>query len=293
MRARDTRRSFLDYFARHGHRIVDSAPLVPEDDTTLLFTNAGMNQFKAIFQGRERRAYTRAATAQKCMRVSGKHNDLDTVGRSLRHHTFFEMLGNFSFGDYFKDEAIAMAWTLLVDEWDLPADRLRATVFEGDARTPRDDDAYDLWRRFLPANRIDALGAVDNFWAMGDTGPCGRCSEIHFHQGDDHPCAAPTCLGPACDCDRYIELWNNVFMEFDRQDDGSLVPLPTLSIDTGMGLERAAAVLQGVQSSYDTDLFSTTAPRDRRHGRHALRWPIPRPMCRCGSSPTTSARRPF
>ena len=187
MRARDTRRSFLDYFARHGHRIVDSAPLVPEDDATLLFTNAGMNQFKAVFQGRERRAYTRAATAQKCMRVSGKHNDLDTVGRSLRHHTFFEMLGNFSFGDYFKDEAIAMAWTLLVDEWDLPADRLRATVFEGDARTPRDDDAYDLWRRFLPADRIDALGAADNFWAMGDTGPCGRCSEIHFHQGDDHP----------------------------------------------------------------------------------------------------------
>ena len=255
MRARDTRRSFLDYFARHGHRIVDSAPLVPEDDATLLFTNAGMNQFKAVFQGRERRAYTRAVTAQKCMRVSGKHNDLDTVGRSLRHHTFFEMLGNFSFGDYFKDEAIAMAWTLLVDEWDLPADRLRATVFEGDGRTPRDDDAYDLWRRFLPADRIDALGAADNFWAMGDTGPCGRCSEIHFHQGDDRSCAAPTCLGPACDCDRYIELWNNVFMEFDRQDDGSLVPLPTLSIDTGMGLERAVAVLQGVQSSYDTDLF--------------------------------------
>ena len=255
MSARDTRRSFLDYFARHDHRIIESASLVPDGDSTLLFTNAGMNQFKAVFQGRERREYTRAATVQKCMRVSGKHNDLDMVGRSLRHHTFFEMLGNFSFSDYFKDEGIAMAWALLVDEWGLPADRLRATIFAGDSRTPRDGDAFDIWRRFLPADRIDALGAADNFWAMGDTGPCGRCSEVHIHQGDDLPCTAPTCLGPACDCDRYIELWNIVFMEFDRRDDGSLVPLPEPSIDTGMGLERAMTVLQGKRSSYDTDLF--------------------------------------
>ena len=255
MTAGDTRRSFLDYFGRRDHRIVQSSSLVPADDPTLLFTNAGMNQFKALFQGRERRGYTRAATSQKCMRVSGKHNDLDTVGRSLRHNTFFEMLGNFSFGDYFKDEAIAMAWSLLVDEWKLPADRLRATVFRGDDRTPRDADAYDLWRRFLPADRIDELGAADNFWAMGDTGPCGRCSEIHLHQGDHLPCTVPTCLGTACDCDRYLELWNLVFMEFDRQEDASLPPLPAPSIDTGMSLERATAALQGVDSNYDTNLF--------------------------------------
>ena len=255
MTGRATRQSFLDYFARNGHQIVDSASLVPTGDPTLLFTNAGMNQFKAVFQGQERRSYTRAASSQKCMRVSGKHNDLDMVGRSLRHHTFFEMLGNFSFGDYFKADAIALSWALLTEEWQLPAGRLRATIFRGDDTAPRDDDAYAAWRKFLPEDRIDALGAADNFWAMGDTGPCGRCSEIHVFLGDDLPCPEPTCRGTACHCDRYIELWNNVFMEFDRQADGALTPLPTPSIDTGMSLERAAAVLGGVRSNYDTDLF--------------------------------------
>ncbi len=183
MTANEIRRSFLKYFERNGHRIVPSSPLVPHDDPTLLFTNAGMNQFKDVFLGKETRDYTRATTAQKCMRVSGKHNDLDNVGPSLRHHTFFEMLGNFSFGDYFKGEAIPFAWTLLTEEWKLPADRLWATVFQGEAGVPRDDEAYDIWRKFLPAERIGELGAADNFWQMGDTGPCGRCSEIYYFRG--------------------------------------------------------------------------------------------------------------
>ena len=172
------RASFLEYFARHGHRAVASSPLVPHDDPTLLFTNAGMNQFKDLFLGRETRDYARAATAQKCMRVSGKHNDLENVGPSLRHHTFFEMLGNFSFGDYFKEDAIALAWRLLTEEWGLDPARLRVTIFKGDAAVPRDDEAWRRWRDFVPAERIGELGADDNFWAMGDTGPCGRCSEI-------------------------------------------------------------------------------------------------------------------
>ena len=255
MTARDTRRSFLDYFARHEHQIVESASLVPIDDQTLLFTNAGMNQFKSVLQGREQRDYTRAASSQKCMRVSGKHNDLDIVGKSPRHNTFFEMLGNFSFGDYFKSEAIAMAWELLTKEWKLDPNRLRVTIFSGDKNAPRDDEAYSAWQKFLSADRIDAWGVADNFWAMGDTGPCGRCSEIHFFLGDDPECPENSCRGTACSCHTYIELWNNVFMEFDRQDDGTLKPLPMLSIDTGMSLERATAVLQGVDSVYDTDLF--------------------------------------
>ena len=256
MTARDVRRSFLEFFARHDHRIVPSAPLIPGDDPTLLFTNAGMNQFKDLFLGRERRDYVRAVTSQKCMRVSGKHNDLDNVGPSLRHHTFFEMLGNFSFGDYFKDEAIALAWKLLTEEWSISPDRLRATIFRGEGGVPRDDEAFEQWRRFLPPDRIDELAAADNFWAMGDTGPCGRCSEIHYHAGDHLPCTASTCRGTACDCDRYIEIWNNVFVEFDRTADGELTPLRSRSIDTGMGLERITAVLQGTSSNYDTDLFS-------------------------------------
>ena len=259
MTSKFLRESFLEYFERHGHRRVPSSPLVPQDDPTLLFTNAGMNQFKDVFLGRERRDYSRAATAQKCMRVSGKHNDLDNVGPSFRHHTFFEMLGNFSFGDYFKREAIPLAWTLLVDEWKLPPDRLYATVFRGDASTPRDDEAFDIWRRFLPATRIGELGSDDNFWQMGDTGPCGRCSEIYFFRGAGIACAEEAagrpCRGVECSCDRYIEIWNNVFMEFDRQADGRLDPLPAPSIDTGMGLERVTAVLQGRLSNYDTDLF--------------------------------------
>jgi alanyl-tRNA synthetase len=255
MTSSELRKSFLGYFERNGHRIVPSSPLVPHGDTTLLFTNAGMNQFKDVFLGREQRAYSRATTSQKCMRVSGKHNDLDNVGPSLRHHTFFEMLGNFSFGDYFKHDAIAFAWELLTKEWQLPPDRLLATIFRGENGIPRDDEALRRWRDFLPADRIHELGADDNFWSMGETGPCGRCSEIHYFRGNDLPCPAPTCLGPACDCDRYVEVWNNVFMEFDRQADGSLQPLPKPSIDTGMGLERIAAIMKGTPSNYDTDAF--------------------------------------
>ena len=260
MTSREIRASFLAYFERNGHRIVSSSPLVPHEDPTLLFTNAGMNQFKDVFLGRESRDYTRATTAQKCMRVSGKHNDLENVGPSFRHHTFFEMLGNFSFGDYFKRDAIPLAWQLLVDEWQVPPDRLFATIFKGDAAVPRDSDAYDIWRKFLPAARIGELGAADNFWQMGDTGPCGRCSEIYFYRGTHLPCAEEaagrTCRGLECDCDRYIEIWNNVFMEFNRQADGTLLPLPAPSIDTGMGLERVTAVLQGKLSNYDTDAFT-------------------------------------
>ncbi len=256
MTSSELRESFLAYFEGLGHRRVPSSPLVPHDDPTLLFTNAGMNQFKDVFLGREQRAYSRATTSQKCMRVSGKHNDLDNVGPSLRHHTFFEMLGNFSFGDYFKQDAIAYAWALLTTEWELPPDRLFATIFKGESGIPRDDEAYARWKEFVPADRIHELGASDNFWSMGDTGPCGRCSEIHYFRGNDLPCSAPVCLGPACDCDRFVEVWNNVFMEFDRQVDGSLQPLPKPSIDTGMGLERITAIKKGTLSNYDTDVFA-------------------------------------
>ena len=260
MTANEIRLSFLKYFERNGHRIVASSPLVPHDDPTLLFTNAGMNQFKDVFLGKEKRDYTRATTAQKCMRVSGKHNDLDNVGPSFRHHTFFEMLGNFSFGDYFKREAIPFAWKLLTEEWKLQPDRLWATIFNGDVAVPRDDEAYDIWRKFLPVERIGELGAADNFWQMGDTGPCGRCSEIYYFRGSEVRCdeeaAGGVCRGLECSCDRFVEIWNNVFMEFDRQANGKLNPLPAPSIDTGMGLERVTAVSQGHLSNYDTDLFT-------------------------------------
>src|SRR4051812_6941270 len=256
MTSHELRSSFLQFFEHHGHRIVSSSPLVPHDDPTLLFTNAGMNQFKDLFLGHERRDYTRATTSQKCMRVSGKHNDLDNVGPSLRHHTFFEMLGNFSFGDYFKRDAIAFAWEMLASVWKLPADRLYVTIFKGEEGIPRDEEAYGRWLAFVPADRIHELGAADNFWQMGDTGPCGRCSEIHYFRGDELPCPEPVCLGPACSCDRFVEIWNNVFMEFDRQPDGRLNPLPKPSIDTGMGLERIVAVTEGTLSNYDTDVFA-------------------------------------
>jgi alanyl-tRNA synthetase len=243
MTANEIRASFLKYFESHGHKVVPSSPLVPGDDPTLLFTNAGMNQFKDLFLGREKRDYTRAATSQKVMRVSGKHNDLDNVGPSFRHHTFFEMLGNFSFGDYFKKEALPFAWTLLTDVWKMPADRLVVSIFKGEDGIPRDDEAYDIWRSLgVPAERILELGAEDNFWQMGDTGPCGRCSEIYFVRG--------TGIDPE------IEIWNNVFMEFERSADGKLTPLPAPSIDTGMGLERITAVLQVKDSNYDTDVFT-------------------------------------
>src|SRR5918992_1348085 len=229
MHPREIRSSFLKYFEKHGHRVVPSSPLLPGDDPTLLFTNAGMNQFKDVFLGREKRDYTRAATSQKCMRVSGKHNDLDNVGPSLRHHTFFEMLGNFSFGDYFKSDAIPFAWELLTDVWKLDPARLFPTIFRGEAGVPRDDEAYDAWLKLVPADRIGELGAADNFWQMGDTGPCGRCSEIYYFRGGHMPCAldgAGRCRGLECDCDRYVEIWNNVFMEFNRHADGTLDPLP-------------------------------------------------------------------
>ncbi|MGE3841284.1 MAG: alanine--tRNA ligase [Vicinamibacterales bacterium] len=254
MHSREIREGFLAFFERHGHRVVPSASLVPVDDPTLLFTNAGMNQFKDLFLGKETREYRRAASSQKCMRVSGKHNDLDNVGPSLRHHTFFEMLGNFSFGDYFKADAIEFAWRVLTSVWHLSPERLHATVFRGESGVPRDSEAVDLWTRFLPASRISELGAADNFWQMGDTGPCGRCSEIHFHR-PELPCPHRVCRGIECNCDRYVEIWNNVFMEFERQPGGHLEPLPAPSIDTGMGLERITAVIQNKLSNYDTDLF--------------------------------------
>ena len=243
MTSSDIRASFLKYFESHGHRIVPSSPLVPADNPTLLFTNAGMNQFKDVFLGREKRDYTRAATSQKVMRVSGKHNDLDNVGPSHRHHTFFQMLGNFSFGDYFKKDAIAFAWELLTDVWQMPKDRLVVSIFKGENGIPRDAEAYDIWRQFVAADRILELGTDDNFWQMGDTGPCGRCSEIYFVRG-------------GTSSDPEIEIWNNVFMEFERGADGTLAPLPAPSIDTGMGLERVTAVLQNKESNYDTDLFT-------------------------------------
>jgi alanyl-tRNA synthetase len=255
MTGSEIRTRFLEYFRRRGHTVVRSSPLVPAQDPTLLFTNAGMVQFKSVFLGDERREYVRATTAQKCVRAGGKHNDLENVGRTARHHTFFEMLGNFSFGDYFKEDAIRFCWELLTEEFGLPKDRLKATVFTDD------DAAFALWKSVagLGEDRILRLGEEDNFWAMGDTGPCGPCSEVHFHQGDHLPCAEEqagrACLGPACDCDRWLEIWNLVFMQFNRDTSGAMTPLPKPSIDTGMGLERVAAVLQGKQSSYDTDLF--------------------------------------
>ena len=261
MLSREIRAGFLDYFRRQGHRVVPSSPLVPADDPTLLFTNAGMNQFKDLFLGRERRDYVRAASSQKCMRVSGKHNDLDNVGPSLRHHKFFEMLGNFSFGDYFKADAIPFAWELLTTVWGLAPERLYPTIFRGESGIPRDDEAAALWRTFVPGERISELGMGDNFWAMGETGPCGRCSEVHYYRGPSIPCPESVCLGIACSCDRYVEIWNNVFMEFDRQADGRLLPLPAPSIDTGMGLERITAVVQGRMSNYDTDLFAPLLAR--------------------------------
>jgi alanyl-tRNA synthetase len=243
MTSNEIRASFLKFFESRGHRIVPSSPLVPGDDPTLLFTNAGMNQFKDVLLGREKRDYNRATTAQKIMRVSGKHNDLDNVGPSHRHHTFFEMLGNFSFGDYFRTEALPFAWTLLTDVWKLDPNRLVVSIFKGENGIPRDDQAYDIWRKLgVPADRILELGADDNFWTMGDTGPCGRCSEILYVRGGSGH-------------DPEIELWNNVFMEFERTADGTLTPLPMQSIDTGLGLERVTAVLQGKESNYDTDLF--------------------------------------
>jgi len=250
------REAFLKYFERNGHTRAPSSPLVPVGDQTLLFTNSGMVQFKGVFLGEERRNYTRATTCQKCVRAGGKHNDLENVGRTARHHTFFEMLGNFSFGDYFKADAIKFAWEFLTKDLGVDQRRLKATVFTDD------DEAFNLWKSVagLSDERILRLGEKDNFWAMGDTGPCGPSSEVHFHQGDDLPCAEEAagrrCLGPACECDRWLEIWNLVFMQFNRDAAGKMTPLPRPSIDTGMGLERMAAVMQGKRSDYETDLFA-------------------------------------
>lgn len=251
------RQDFLEFFASKGHTIVPSSSLVPGNDPTLLFTNAGMVQFKDVFLGAEKRSYSRAVSSQRCVRAGGKHNDLDQVGYTARHHTFFEMLGNFSFGDYFKQDAIEFAWELLTDVWQLPKERLLVTIYHSD------DEAFDLWhnRIGLPSERIIRIGdnkgapfASDNFWQMADTGPCGPCTEIFYDHGD-HIAGGPP-GSPEEDGDRYIEIWNNVFMQFDRQPDGSLLPLPAPCVDTGMGLERIAAVLQHVHSNYEIDLFS-------------------------------------
>ena len=255
MHPAEIRSSFLKYFETHGHRVVSSSPLLPGDDPTLLFTNAGMNQFKDVFLGREKCDYRRAATSQKCMRVSGKHNDLDNVGPSLRHHTFFEMLGNFSFGDYFKHDAIELAWNLLTKEWDLDPATLYVTVFKGEKSIPRDDEAGQRWLDFVPADHIGELGMADNFWAMGDTGPCGRCSEIYVDRGPGVPGTGRFIDDVESGSERFVEIWNNVFMEFERDASGTLTPLPAPSIDTGMGLERISAVMQGTLSNYDTPLF--------------------------------------
>jgi alanyl-tRNA synthetase len=245
----EIRQLFLKFFEDRGHTIVASSSLVPHNDPTLLFTNAGMNQFKDCFLGQEKRAYVRATTSQKCVRAGGKHNDLENVGRTARHHTFFEMLGNFSFGDYFKKEAIAYAWEFLTVDLDIDKDRLYVSVYTDD------DEAADIWheQEGIPRERIFRF-EEDNFWSMGDTGPCGPCSEIFYDNGPEIGCDSPNCT-VGCDCDRYMEIWNNVFMQFNRQQDGELLPLPKPAVDTGMGLERLATVLQGVLSNYDTNLM--------------------------------------
>jgi alanyl-tRNA synthetase len=254
----EIRRKFLDFFVQKGHREVHSSSLVPQNDPTLLFTNAGMNQFKDVFLGLEKRDYTRATTSQKCVRAGGKHNDLENVGFTNRHHTFFEMLGNFSFGDYFKKDAIAYAWELITSpQWfGIDKNKLYVTIFNGEGGMSRDAEAYDLWvGQGVPKDRIFEFGLKDNFWQMGDTGPCGPCSEIHYDMGVVASDQGHTDCKFGCDCGRYVELWNLVFMQFDRDAGGKLNPLPKPSIDTGMGLERVAALLQGVISNYETDLF--------------------------------------
>ncbi len=251
LKGSEIRGLFLEYFEKHGHRIVPSSSLVPADDLSLLFTNAGMVQFKQVFLGEETRPYKRATTSQKCVRAGGKHNDLENVGYTARHHTFFEMLGNFSFGDYFKRDAIAFAWEFLTEVLELPKEKLWATVFEND------DEAAAMWPEItgIPAERVVRLGEDDNFWAMGDTGPCGPCSEILIDQGEEIGCGRPDCR-VGCDCDRYLEIWNLVFMQFFRDESGKMTPLPDPCIDTGMGLERIAAVCQGKVNNFDTDIFA-------------------------------------
>ena len=250
MTGNEIRQLYLDFFQKHGHRVVRSSSLIPQDDPTLLFTNAGMVQFKRTFLGEEKRDYLRATTSQKCVRAGGKHNDLENVGYTARHHTFFEMLGNFSFGDYFKEKAVDFAWDLLTNGYGLPAEKLWASVYLDD------DEAYDLWHKRIgiPESRMIRLGEEENFWAMGDTGPCGPCSEIHLDRGEEHGCGRPDC-DVACDCDRFLEIWNLVFMQFNRDEAGVMTPLPKPSIDTGLGLERMASVVQETKTNFETDLI--------------------------------------
>jgi alanyl-tRNA synthetase len=261
MKGNEIRRKFLEYFERNGHKIVHSSPLLPANDPTLLFTNAGMNQFKDVFTGQEKRDYKRAVSSQKCIRAGGKHNDLDEVGKTARHHTFFEMLGNFSFGDYFKEDAIRFAWDFLVGELKLAENRLWFSYFGGDEEVPADEEARDLWIKMgASAQRVLPFGRKDNFWQMGDTGPCGPCSEIHYYMGEEPD-------NPEKNHEKYVngegdttmEIWNLVFMQFERNEIEKgvfeLTPLPAPSVDTGAGLERVAAVLQGVKTNYDTDLL--------------------------------------
>ncbi|MFO7652693.1 MAG: alanine--tRNA ligase [Candidatus Krumholzibacteriia bacterium] len=263
MEAKEIRSRFLDFFAARGHRVVPSSSLVPQDDPTLLFANAGMNQFKSVLLGLERRDYVRAASVQKCMRVAGKHNDLEEVGKDARHHTFFEMLGNWSFGEYYKRESILWGWEFLTGEMQLDPERLWVTVYKDD------DEAFAVWRDEVrvPERKIIRLGDVErgdeeNFWSMAATGPCGPCTEIHWDRGEAARCSHPDgCAVGVCDCDRWLELWNHVFMEFDRQPDGSLQPLPMKSVDTGLGFERLVSVMQGTESNYETDLFSPLVRR--------------------------------
>ena len=249
MTGNEIRQRFLDYFQKHDHRIVRSSSLVPADDPTLRVTNAGMVQFKRVFLGEEKRPYDRATTSQKCVRAGGKHNDLENVGYTARHHTFFEMLGNFSFGDYFKEKAVEFAWDLLTDGYGLPEDKLLVSVYLDD------DEAADIWRKQagVPEDRIYRFGEKDNFWAMGDTGPCGPCSEIHLDRGEHLACGPDCKLG--CECDRFLEIWNLVFMQYNRDESGKMTPLPRPSIDTGMGLERMVSVLQDAPTNFDTDLL--------------------------------------
>jgi len=251
MTSNEIREKFLSFFESKGHKRVPSSSLIPHNDPTLLFTNAGMNQFKDVFLGIKKLPYTRATTVQKCVRAGGKHNDLDSVGRTARHHTFFEMLGNFSFGDYFKKEAIAYAWEFLTEVLMLPKEKLWVSIYE------KDDEAFYLWQEIakIPPEKIVRMSEKDNFWAMGDTGPCGPCSEIYIDRGEEHRCNSPECKLGVCDCDRWRELWNLVFMQYNRDEEGNLTPLPKPSIDTGMGLERIATVMQNVYSNYDTDLL--------------------------------------
>jgi alanyl-tRNA synthetase len=260
MTVSEIRQQFFDFFESKGHQIVSSAPMVVKNDPTLMFTNAGMNQFKDFFLGHQQAKQKRVANSQKCLRVSGKHNDLEEVGVDTYHHTMFEMLGNWSFGDYFKEEAISWAWELLTDVYQIPVDRLYVTVFEGDAKdgVPRDSESYDIWKKFIAEDRIILASKKDNFWEMGDTGPCGPCTEIHVdlrNESDRQSVNGLTLVNN--DHPQVIEIWNNVFMQFNRKADGSLEPLPSTHVDTGMGLERLAMALQGKQSNYDTDLFQT------------------------------------